>query len=143
MIDISSFDAENAPLLFFSHQIRHVVFVDEQKIDETIEYDDKDGRAMHYLAFDDETPIATGRWRLTKEGIKFERYAVMPKWRNKGIGKELVQAMLDDTISKGLKIYLHAQNAAVNFYIQNGFEIEGDVFYEADIPHFKMKYIEG
>jgi predicted GNAT family N-acyltransferase len=37
-------------------------------------------------------------------------------------------------------IYLHAQEHAMNFYQKYGFEAQGDRFYEAGIPHFKMVY---
>ena len=141
MLEVKSFDAENSPMLAISHQIRRAVFVEEQGIDETLEYDGKDIRSRHYIVFNEEEAVATGRWRVTSEGIKLERYAVLPKWRNLRMGNKLVQAMLEDVISQGLTIYLHAQITAVSFYKNNGFVIEGDAFYEADIQHYKMKYV--
>ena len=36
------------------------------------------------------------------------------------------------------KLYLHAQADAIPFYEKHGFIAEGEIFYEADIPHRSM-----
>ncbi|MEI8201861.1 MAG: GNAT family N-acetyltransferase [Bacteroidota bacterium] len=140
MLEIISFDASNKQLLSVSLHIRNMVFVKEQGIDAHLEFDEFDGVSKHYLVYDKDIPIATGRWRKTSEGVKLERYAVIPSWRNQGIGQELLGDMLDDTLPLELKIYVHAQIGAVPFYKKNGFEIEGKTFYEAGILHNKMVY---
>ncbi len=140
MLEIISFDASNRQLLSISLHIRNLVFVKEQGIDASLEFDLLDTESKHYLVYNNETPIATGRWRKTKDGIKLERYAVIPTWRNQGIGQELLGDMLDDTLPLQLEIYVHAQIGAVPFYKKNGFEIEGQTFYEAGILHNKMRY---
>ena len=43
-------------------------------------------------------------------------------------------------ISSNNTIYLHAQEAVVNFYKKLGFKVSGKKFYEADILHSKMIY---
>jgi predicted GNAT family N-acyltransferase len=37
------------------------------------------------------------------------------------------------------KIYLHAQTTAIDFYQKYGFQSVGDLFYECEIPHYKME----
>jgi predicted GNAT family N-acyltransferase len=36
------------------------------------------------------------------------------------------------------EMYCHARDTAVNFYLKNGYEGEGDYFDEDGIPHLKM-----
>ena len=43
-------------------------------------------------------------------------------------------------ISSNKTIYLHAQEAVVDFYKKLGFEVLGEQFLEADILHSKMVY---
>ena len=76
---------------------------------------------------------------MTENGIKLERFAVLKDFRSKGIGKEIVNFILSE-ISSNNTIYLHAQEAVVDFYKKLGFKVSGDKFYEADILHSKMIY---
>ena len=130
-------DKVHADLAF---AIRQKVFVEEQKVDGDEEYDEFESIATHYLVFVDDQPAATSRWRHTDKGIKLERFSVLPEFRNKGIGAALVKQVLADVIPFGKLIYLHAQVAAMNVYARNGFEPIGELFYEANIPHYKMIY---
>ncbi len=120
--------------------IRTAVFVKEQGVDPTLEYDSHEEESHHYLCYADGIAVGTGRWRETSQGIKFERYAVLSQYRNKGIGAVILNTMLNDLTSVGAKIYLHAQLPAVDFYRRHGFVEEGEVFYEAGIAHLKMSY---
>ena len=91
------------------------------------------------ICYLDKFPVGTGRWRDTKNGIKLERFAVLKDFRNNGIGKEIVNFILSE-ISSNNTIYLHAQEAVVDFYKKLGFKVSGKKFYEADILHSKMIY---
>lgn len=125
--------------------IRRKVFIEEQRISEELEVDDNDKHSYHYLLMIDESKskqlsIGTARWRITEYGIKLERFAVVKEYRNRGYGKFILMHILNDTIPLGKRIYLHAQETAVNFYKNNGFEILGNPFIEAGIKHYKMVY---
>jgi predicted GNAT family N-acyltransferase len=120
--------------------IRQKVFVEEQKVDGDEEYDEYESIATHYLVYVDDQPAATSRWRHTDKGIKLERFSVLPEFRNKGIGAALVKHVLSNVVPLKKLIYLHAQVAAMNVYARNGFEPIGELFYEANIPHYKMIY---
>jgi predicted GNAT family N-acyltransferase len=119
--------------------IRKAVFVEEQGVDATLEYDHEE-EASHYLLFLGEKPIATARWRETEKGIKLERFAVLPQFRNRGIGEVILKEVLQDVISRGKLVYLHSQVKAVTFYERNGFVKEGQMFTEAGIEHFFMTH---
>jgi predicted GNAT family N-acyltransferase len=49
-----------------------------------------------------------------------------------------VNFVLADVTDKSDYIYLNSQVSAMNLYAKCGFIAEGDLFYEANIPHFKM-----
>jgi predicted GNAT family N-acyltransferase len=137
---IISFDIQDKIHANMAFAIRHKVFVEEQKVDGNEEYDEYESIATHYLVFVDDKPAATSRWRHTDKGIKLERFSVLPEFRNKGIGAALVKQVLSDVVPFEKLIYLHAQVAAMNVYARNGFEPIGELFYEANIPHYKMIY---
>ncbi len=122
--------------------IRETVFVQEQGVPATLENDEHDRRdARHYLArAADGTPAGAARWRETAHGVKLERFAVLPAFRNQEIGAALLHAVLADVRAErpDAAVYLNAQLRAVPFYERHGFRKEGAVFEEANIQHYKM-----
>lgn len=120
-------------------RIRQTVFVEEQKVDPEIEYDEYEDASTHILARLDGRPVGTARWRLTDSGQKLERFAVLVDARGEGVGKALVEYVLGK-LNPDLPVYLNSQMSALTFYEALGFVAEGDIFYEADIPHRKMAY---
>lgn len=122
--------------------IRRQVFVEEQRVDAREEYDEFEETSAHFLAFVDDVPCGTARWRRTSNGIKMERFAVLASCRRMGVGKALVQAVLDDVFSQQPEpiqsIYLHAQLPAMPLYAGFGFVAIGHMFEEAGIQHYKM-----
>ncbi|MFD3003075.1 GNAT family N-acetyltransferase [Pontibacter toksunensis] len=140
MIELKRIDQEQD--LKAAYSIREKVFVIEQQVPADAEYDQYEGAAKHYLATYEGTPCGAARWRVTDKGVKLERFAVLPAYRNKKVGAKLLEAVLEDVQREhpDKEIYLHAQLTAVNFYKRNGFEAEGDLFSECDIQHYKMIY---
>jgi predicted GNAT family N-acyltransferase len=138
MLRVIRFTTENQENAAIAFNIRQRVFVDEQKVSRDEEYDSHEDESSHYLLLVDETPAGTARWRFTDKGIKLERFAVLPEFRNHGAGSYLVQKVLEDVLPQNKTIYLHAQVAAINLYSRAGFKPIGELFYEANIPHYKM-----
>ena len=134
-ISFSYSDKEHMDAAF---SIRQKVFVDEQQVDAREEYDEFEETSIHYLVFTDGNPVGTARWRITKHGIKLERFAVLKEFRNAKAGRTVLLKVLEDVVPLGKKIYMHAQEAAMNFYLREGFVPEGDLFMEANIRHYKM-----
>ena len=141
MIEIVRFSYSNKKLVEISMNIRQEVFVKEQHVDTTLEYDGQDSKATHYILYFNKIPIGTARWRLTSKGIKLERFAILQDYRNKGIGKNLLEKVLTDVISENQVLYLHAQEKAVSYYQRAGFAIVGNIFIEAGINHYKMVFV--
>jgi len=140
MYKIVKFDTSDKELSAFAFDIRNKVFVIQQKVDPKLEYDDYEESAIHYLAYNENTPVATARWRHTENGIKLERFATLKEYRNKGIGAAILKEVLKDVHPQPATIYLHAQLPAVKFYEKYGFVKEGEIFYEANMAHYKMVY---
>lgn len=136
---------ENNQLFYrdMARNIRYKVFVIEQNVPEEIEYDEFEADSLHYLLFVDDVAAATCRWRHTMNGIKLERFAVLTEYRGKGLGERLVRHLLNEVLPEGKQVYLHAQEQVTGFYGRLGFKAYGEVFEEAGIRHFKMKYQSG
>ncbi len=122
--------------------IRDSVFIQEQKVDRTEEYDGLDelSTTHHFAAFNLNEELI-GYCRLLADG-KIGRMAVIQEQREKGIG----HALLREAVFYALKsqvnpsIYLHAQVQALGFYLQAGFVEDGERFQEAGIEHVQMKF---
>lgn len=139
-VKIISFRYDDEKLFSFASKIREEVFVDEQKVAKSLEFDGLDNISNQYLAFVNEKPVGTARWRETENGIKLERFAVLKSHRNFHIGQIILQKILEDVLPLKKYIYLHSQISAVNFYKKNGFVEYGEKFVEANISHCKMKF---
>lgn len=138
MIRIISFQYTGQELFRQAFAIRQAVFVNEQGVAPELEYDEHEPEATHYLLYFNEIPVGAARWRKTEHGIKLERFAVLPEYRNKGIGDALVKKVLEDIVPLGLPVYLHSQLKACSLYQRHGFVISGEIFYEAGMGHYKM-----
>lgn len=117
--------------------IRRKVFVDEQKCPAELEWEFED-ESTHFMGSVNGVPAGAARWRHTDKGFKLERFAVLKEFRGHGMGKALVQAVLDDLPPDASYIYLNAQLTAIGLYEKFGFVKEGSQFEEAGIQHFKM-----
>lgn len=118
--------------------IRNAVFINEQNIPDDIEFDAVDPSCYHVVARDNQHK-AIGTARLSPDG-KIGRMAVLPYWRSKGVGKALMQAVLDKAQKLGFtEVSLNAQAYLVDFYRKFGFRPEGDEFMVASIPHQLMR----
>jgi len=139
MIKVIRFTLKDKEYAEQAFAIRKKVFVSEQGVDPALEYDNEE-QSHHYLLMINDKPIATARWRETEKGIKLERFAVLAEFRNRGIGELILKEVMVDVVPLGKTIYLHSQARAVPFYERNRFVKEGEIFIEAGIEHYYMKY---
>lgn len=116
--------------------VRTRVFIEEQHVPEELEWDELDPRCVHVVALADDVAVGTGR--LTPDGY-IGRMAVLPEWRDRGVGARLLETLLDVSRKRGdLVCRLYAQISAMDFYRRFGFEAEGEEFMDAGIPHRTM-----
>ena len=121
--------------------VRHEVFVEEQGVDEDLEYDEHDADAVHFVAYDGDAAVGAARLReYEAETGKVERVAVLKSRREEGIGRALMTAVEDEAAALGLEtVLLHSQTHAADFYETLGYDRSSDVFEEAGIPHVEMR----
>lgn len=125
---------EGEPLL---GRIRFEVFVREQDVPESLEWDGLDPQCRHVLACVEGKPVATGR--LLPDG-HIGRMAVLSKWRKRGIGRAVLLELLSIARARGDDVaILHAQTHAIDFYRRAGFAVSSSEFMEAGIPHVEMR----
>ena len=121
--------------------IREAVFIAEQNVPADLELDEYDAAATHFLLRDaDGAPLGTARL-LDKAGVaKIGRVALLKDARGRGLGRLLMQAVLDEARRQGFReAVLDSQTYAIPFYERLGFVAEGDEFDDAGIPHYRMR----
>ncbi|WP_288420128.1 GNAT family N-acetyltransferase [uncultured Acinetobacter sp.] len=116
--------------------IREQVFIQEQGIAPEDEWDDFDATAVHFMVYDKEQPIATARL-LTQHSVG--RVAVLMPYRKQGIGKILMQHIIDYARNQKLPyLKLSAQTYVTAFYEALGFKVQGEVYQDCGISHIDM-----
>ena len=142
-----------------AHAIRRTVFIEEQAISETEEYDGTDSACIHVVAYEDDIPVSTGRVMInppvgtidlgsgetiTHDDYIIGRVATLKSHRGKGLGKAVVESLIKSCIVMGgNRQILHAQTSARDFYESIGFTAYGKAFDEAGIPHIAMEHFGG
>lgn len=113
--------------------IRRSVFVEEQGIDESEEWDEFDAQSIHAIAWLGSQAVGTAR--LLPDG-KIGRMAVLKPLRRKQIGAALLGSLIELARVQGFaRVKLSAQLHAMNFYLAHGFVPEGKQHEEVGIPH--------
>lgn len=126
---------DGEPLL---RAVREAVFVQEQNVPAELEWDGLDEQSRHALALSAKGD-AVGCGRLLPDG-HIGRIAVVSQWRKQHVGTALMEALLNEARSRGLKqVDVDAQTYAVPFYRLFGFEAEGEEFEDAGMPHIRMR----
>ncbi len=116
--------------------VRRAVFIDEQAIPESMEWDEHDALAQHCVAFDGARAVGTGR--LLDDG-RIGRMAVMATARRTGLGGRILERLIDAARERAdPEVRLSAQTYVLAFYRRHGFVTVGDVYDEAGIAHQDM-----
>ena len=118
-------------------RVRRIVFIEEQRVPENLEWDEADAACVHAIA---EAPdgAAIGCGRLLPDG-HIGRMAVLAPWRGRGVGDALLTRLVGAAHERGhTRVILNAQVQAMPFYARQGFAPEGEPFDEAGIAHQVM-----
>ena len=120
--------------------IRIEVFVEEQGVPSEEELDELDTSSFHALARINTFPVGTGR--LIPEGNKYGRIgrmAVRKDYRRFGVGGLILTYLEEIAVNEGIiQITLDAQEYVKQFYLDHGYQEQGDIFLEVGIPHVTM-----
>ncbi len=116
--------------------IRSTVFIDEQNIAPELEWDADDALAVHFLLL--RAGEAAGTARLLSDG-HIGRVAILRQYRRLGLGEVLMREVMKHARTLGHKrLLLSAQTYALDFYRRLGYQVEGEEYLEAGIPHCAM-----
>lgn len=117
--------------------IRRTVFIEEQKVPESLEWDGEDAHALHVLVTEDAALVGCGR--MLADG-HIGRMAVLQNHRGRGVGRLILKTLLMEAekLRRG-RVFLNAQTRAAGFYAKYGFIRVGGEFPDANIPHVRME----
>ena len=126
-------------------KVRYEVFACEQEITCENDFDDRDKKCAHVLAYYEEKLV--GYCRILPAGLAYEkasigRVLVLKEFRKNNIAQEMMKKSIE-FVSENWKeeeIILSSQLYAKRLYEVVGFEVISDVYDEAGIPHVKMKH---
>ncbi|WP_334153837.1 YbgC/FadM family acyl-CoA thioesterase [Tepidimonas sp.] len=122
--------------------LRRAVFVDEQGIPESEEWDAADATALHSVAYNHlGQAVGTGRLLTAEPGVgKVGRMVVHRVLRGTGVGTRVLQALSDAARARGdHTLRLSAQRTAIGFYERLGWQRVGEPYDEVGIPHQSME----
>jgi predicted GNAT family N-acyltransferase len=120
--------------------VRMRVFVAEQQIPAEEELDEADATATHAIALCQGLVIGTGRMvRRNGSTAQIGRMAVDQSFRRRGVGSQILAYLEGEARVQGMdRCILHAQEYVKAFYAAHGYQEQGEVFLEVDIPHIEM-----
>ncbi|MDA7026574.1 GNAT family N-acetyltransferase [Bacillus sp. CLL-7-23] len=122
--------------------IRKTVFIEEQNVSESDEFDQfdtLDEQCQHILVYHENQPVGTGRVRIVDNTGKLERICVLKPYRKYGLGKVIIGELEKIMKEKGMtKFKLHGQTQAAGFYKKLGYQTSSQEFMEDGIPHILM-----
>ena len=121
--------------------IRHQVFVEGQNVPLDEEVDGLDSSSEHYLLYLNQQPAGTARVRYIEDFAKIERVAILETYQQQGLGHVLMRFIIENLQENHQikKAKLGAQTYAIAFYEKLGFEVCGDEYLDAGIPHKDMQ----
>lgn len=85
--------------------IRKTVFIEEQHVSESEEFDEFDTlqeQCQHVLVYHENQPVGTGRVRIVDHTAKLERICILKPYRKYGLGKVIVSGLEEIIKEKGL-----------------------------------------
>jgi predicted GNAT family N-acyltransferase len=124
--------------------IRLRVFVHEQGVPADIEIDEHDRTdtdAVHALATDHAGGfVGAGRYYVASPGVvQVGRMAVVLEKRGRGVGEAILNCLVAEARRRGfVRVHLHAQVEAREFYRKSGFFDDGGLLWDAGILHQPM-----
>ena len=121
-----------------AQSIREQVFIQEQHIAAVDEWDAEDAISLHFVVYADGKAIATAR---LLQNNSVGRVAVLKSQRSLGVGKLLMQYIIDYAQPQREFLKLSSQVQAMPFYAGLGFKAEGEEYLDCGIPHRTMRLL--
>ena len=121
------------------YAIRQEVFVEEQRLTNSVYDDPDDELSVHVLAAIDSQIVGVGRVTYLFDDAQIAWVAVRRPVRRHGVGQAIMRQLMRTSIDHGAAVIsLNAQTHAHNFYQQLGFRPVGRRFHMGGIEHQHM-----
>lgn len=132
--------ADNADDINICYKLRETIFVREQNYSFEVEFDNLDAISKHFLLFENDFPIGNARISTDNTKAFISRVCVLKNYRKNGAGRFLMEEVINYCKKQNFeKIILVSQEHDIGFYSKLGFETFGEMYMDANIPHFKMQ----
>ncbi len=121
------------------YAIRQEVFVEEQRLTNSVYDDPDDELSVHVLAAIGSDVVGIGRVTYVYDDAQIAWVAVRGPMRRHGVGQAIMQRLIAVSIEHGAAVIsLNAQTHALMFYEQLGFRPIGRKFHMGGIEHQHM-----
>lgn len=121
-------------------EIRVKVFVEEQGFHD--EFDKIDDSCEHLILYMEDQAAGCARLYEEETGWHLGRVAVLPEYRGKGLGAEIVREAERKAIELGAaKLGLSAQMRAQKFYEKLGYCVVTEPYLDEYCPHVGMEKV--
>lgn len=131
-------DREQQAAAFY---LRYEVFVLEQGISPTAEFDQLDtSERFYFVAYQDQQPTGTIRYQAKNATtIQPDRLCVKKEFRQQGVGQLLLQQLEAQALAEGYQqSVLSAEISAIAFYQKQGYRITSPEYLEDGVPCVEM-----
>jgi predicted GNAT family N-acyltransferase len=107
--------------LLMVYAVRSAVYIAEQECPFAEEFDGNDHCATHLIGFIEGEPAGCIRARFFHDFVKFERLAVLKKFRKSSLAFELCRSGMELARRKGFRrLYAHSREGLEGFYARFG-----------------------
>ena len=120
------------------YSVRHEVFVVEQGLTHTVVDEPDDRYSVHVLAAIGAQIVGVGRVTFIGDEAQIAWVAVRRAYRRHGVGRAIMDLLLEVSREQTSLVSLNAQTHALHFYESLGFRPVGRRFHMAQIEHQHM-----
>lgn len=119
--------------------IRYSVFKDEMKIDKDLIVDEYDKTSFNVVAYENNTPVGTGRLIFKENQYEIGKIAVLKEYRCKNYGELIVRMLIRKAVNIGAEeVYLTTQPISKDFFEKIGFKVIGNPYDYKGIKYIAM-----
>lgn len=98
-----------------------------------------DELALHFGAFIDAKLVSVASLFLDGTHGRLRKFATLEALQGQGIGSKMLVHVMQDAQNRGVTYFrCDARESAVDFYGRFGLTVEGERFFKAGQPYFKM-----
>ncbi|MFK7804151.1 MAG: GNAT family N-acetyltransferase [Anaerolineae bacterium] len=100
---------------------------------------DGDDSALHFGAFVESKLVSVASLFLDETSGRLRKFATLETFQRQGIGSQMLEHVIQEAQKRGIRYFwCDARESAVAFYGRFGLTVEGNRFFKAEQPYFKM-----